>query len=70
MNLILIKISELKMGSRSKKMLMMLNEENNLKTKTTDTNSNRSFREGDVGHKSAAISIKNSSMCKDIVVIS
>ncbi|KAH9632261.1 hypothetical protein HF086_002896, partial [Spodoptera exigua] len=51
-----------KMGSSSKKILMMLNEENNLETKETDTNSKRSFHEGDVGHKSAAIPITNSSM--------
>lgn len=59
------------MGSRSKKILMMLNEENNnnMDTKETDTISNKSIHEGDVGHTSAAISIKKSSMCKDIVVI-
>lgn len=58
------------MGSRSKKILMMLNDENNLQIKETDTNSNRSCRERDVASNRAANSIENSSMCKYIVAIS
>lgn len=70
MNFILIKFSEFKMAYRSKKILMMLNDKNNWQTKETDTNCNRFHREGDVGHEREENSIKNSSMCKDIVVIS